>query len=68
MSTQNIMYTCLGCQLNTFPFLDKSKSDVSLINYGFNNFRYSSDTNIFPAFQSVTPWKLLLMILIILSL
>ena len=35
-------------QSNTFPFLDQLNSDVSLINSGFNNFRFSSDTNIFP--------------------
>ena len=37
----------LRCQSNTFPFFDQSNSDVSLINSGFNNFRSSSDTNIF---------------------
>ena len=33
---------------NTFPFFDQSNSDVSLINSGFNNFHFPSDTNIFP--------------------
>ena len=39
---------CLRCQSNIFPFFDQSNSDVSLINSGCNNFRFSSDTNIFP--------------------
>ena len=39
---------CLQCQSNTFPFFDLSNLDVSLTNSGFNNFRISRDTNIFP--------------------
>ena len=39
---------CLRCQSNIFPFFDQSNSDMSLINFGFNNFRFSGDTNIFP--------------------
>ena len=39
---------CLRCQSNIFPLFDQSNWDVSLINCGFNNFRISSDTNIFP--------------------
>ena len=38
---------CLRCQSNIFPFFNQSNSDVSLINSGFNSFRFSSDTNIF---------------------
>ena len=74
VSKESILYICLQCQSNTFPFFDKSNSDVSLLNSGFNNFRFSSDTNIFQGenlnnfLQSVTPQRLLLMILIILSL
>ena len=48
MSRQNIPYMCLRCQSNIFPFFDQSNSDVCLINSGFNNFRFSSNTNIFP--------------------
>ena len=33
---------------NIFPLFDKSNSEVSLINSGFNNFCFFSDTNIFP--------------------
>ena len=39
---------CLRSQSNIFPFFDQSNSDVSLVYPGFNNFRFSSDTNIFP--------------------
>ena len=39
---------CLRSQSNIFPFFDQSNSDVSLVNSGFNNFCFSSDTNIFP--------------------
>ena len=39
---------CLQCHSIIFPLFDQSNSDVSLINSGFNNFRFSSDTNIFP--------------------
>ena len=39
---------CLRCQSNIFPFFDQSNSDVRLINSGFNNFRFSSGTIIFP--------------------
>ena len=39
---------CLRCQSNTFPLFDLSNLDVSLTNSGFNNFRISRDTNIFP--------------------
>ena len=39
---------CLRCQSNTLPFFDQSKSNVFFINSCFNNFRFSSDTNIFP--------------------
>ena len=48
ISKQNILYMCLRCQSNIFPFFDQSNSDVSLINFVFNNFCFSSDTNIFP--------------------
>ena len=48
MSKQNIRYMCLRCQSNIFPFFDQSNLDVPLINSGFNNFRFSSDTNISP--------------------
>ena len=37
---------CLRGQSNILPLFDQSNLDVSLINFGFNNF--SSDTNIFP--------------------
>ena len=39
---------CLRYQSDIIPFFDQSNSDVSLINSGFNNFRFSSDTSIFP--------------------
>ena len=39
---------CLRYQSNIFPFFNQPISDVSLINSGFNNFRFSSDTNILP--------------------
>ena len=39
---------CLRCQSNIFPLFGQSNSHVSLINSGFNNFRFSSDTNLFP--------------------
>ena len=48
MLKQNILYMCLRCQSNTFRFFDQPKSDVSIISSGFNNVRFSSDTNIFP--------------------
>ena len=48
ISKQSIPYMCLRSQSNIFPFFDQSNSDVSLVNPGFNNFRFSSDTNIFP--------------------
>ena len=38
---------CLRCQLNIFLFFDLSNSDVSLIDSGFNNIHFSSDTKIF---------------------
>ena len=41
---------CLPCQSNIFPFFDQSNSDVSLINFGFINFRFSSNTNNFQSF------------------
>ena len=47
MLKQNILYMCLRCQSNTFRFFDQPKSDVSIISSGFNNVRFSSDTNIF---------------------
>ena len=47
MPKQSIPYICLRCQSNIFPFLDQSNSEC-LINPGFNSFRFSSDTNIFP--------------------
>ena len=48
ISKENILYMCLQCQSNLFPVFDQWNSDVSLINFGFNNFRFSSDTDIFP--------------------
>ena len=48
MSKENIPFMYLQCQSNIFPFFDLSNLDVSLINSDFNNFRFSSDTNIFP--------------------
>ena len=39
---------CLCCQSNTFPFSEQSNFDISLIDSGFNNFRFTKDTNIFP--------------------
>ena len=39
---------CLRFQPNIFQFFDQSNWHVSLINSGFNNFRFSSDTGIFP--------------------
>ena len=38
---------CLRCQSNIVPFFDQLNSVASLINSGFNNFGFSSDTNIF---------------------
>ena len=60
-SKENFPYMFLRRQSNTYPFFDQSNSDVLLINSGFYNFRFSSDTNIFPDeniksfLQSVTP-------------
>ena len=39
---------CLRCQSYTYPFSEQSKSDISLINFGFNNSLFSTDTNILP--------------------
>lgn len=39
---------CLRYQSNTFSFYDQSNSDVSVINSGFNEFLFPSDTSIFP--------------------
>ena len=33
--------------INTFPFSKQSNSDLSPLNFGFHNFEFSSDTNIF---------------------
>ena len=39
---------CLRCRSDTFPFTTQTNSDISLINSGFNNFEFSSDTTVFP--------------------
>ena len=62
ISKQNIPYMSLGCQSNTFPSCDQLNTDLSLINSGFDNFRFSGDPNILQSVTNILP------ILIILSL
>ena len=45
---KNIPDMCFRSQSNRFPFSDQSSSKVYFTNSGFNNFCFSSDTNIFP--------------------
>ena len=38
----------MHCQSNNFPFGNQANSDISQLNSSFDNFSFSSDTNIFP--------------------
>ena len=48
MKKHLLMYMCLLCQSNTFPFSEQSNFNIFLINSGFNNSLFRKDTNIFP--------------------
>ena len=43
-----IPYFCLNCQAEIFPFFNQNNSDLSLLNSGFNNFNFSSNSKIVP--------------------